>query len=143
MRVALSYRKRQCTTLRIYTVLFFSGLRRRCGRCRWESRAGFTAFDHDLRGCVDGAAVFGFDFGYLRCGFGWSGLHQRAFTLADESQAVVLAVPIDANEVPKVDLFGSQQISQRVDHVAFDGPLQVSCTVALVGSFLEQEFPAG
>src|SRR5207253_7406973 len=67
----------------------------------------------------------------------------QVFTLADKGQAVLLLVPIDANEVAKVNLLGRQQVRQRIYDVAFDGSLEVPCTVALVRAFLEEEVPAG
>jgi hypothetical protein len=36
---------------------------------------------------------------------------------------VLFTVPIDANQVAEVYLFGSQQIRQRIYDVPFDGPL--------------------
>ena len=39
-------------------------------------------------------------------------------------------------------LLGGQQIRQRIDHVAFDGALQVACAITLVRAFLKQEVPA-
>ena len=44
---------------------------------------------------------------------------------------------------PDIHLVGGQQICQRINNVAFDGALQVPRPVALVGSLLQQEFPAG
>src|SRR5882762_3728179 len=67
---------------------------------------------------------------------------RQVFTFADEGQAVLLLVPINANQVTEVNLLGRQQVRQRIDNVAFDGTFQVSCSIALVRSFLQQEVAA-
>src|SRR5882757_5649740 len=66
-------------------------------------------------------------------------LHQSAFALADECQPHVFTVPIDANEIAQVDLFGGQQIRQRINHVALNGALQVPGAVTLIRAFFQQE----
>src|SRR5260370_40482021 len=56
---------------------------------------------------------------------------RQVFTLAAEGQTILLLVPIDANEVAKVNLLGRQQVRQWIHNVAFDGALDVPRTVAL------------
>src|SRR5258706_983732 len=67
---------------------------------------------------------------------------RQVFTLADERQAVLLLIPVDADEVAQVDLLGGQQVCQWINHVALDGTLEVPRTVALVCAFLQEEVPA-
>jgi hypothetical protein len=57
------------------------------------------------------------------CGLQAACRHGQVFAFTDECQLVLFTVPIDANQVAKVDLFGSQQIRQRIYDVPFDGPL--------------------
>src|SRR5260370_13939245 len=78
---------------------------------------------------------------------GTDGLHlargdRQVFTLAGEGQAVLLLVPIDANEVAEVNLLGRQQVRQWIHDMAFDGALEVPRAVALVRSFLQEEVAA-
>src|SRR5258708_33015948 len=73
------------------------------------------------------------------CLAGWD---RQVFTLANEGQAVLLLIPVDANEVTEVNLFGGQQVCQWINHVAFDGALEVPRTVALVCAFPQEEVPA-
>src|SRR5260370_8276478 len=72
------------------------------------------------------------------CLAGWD---CQVFTLANEGQAVLLLIPVDANEVTEVNLFGGQQVCQWINHVPLDGALQVPRTVALVRAFLQEEVP--
>src|ERR1700681_5103408 len=65
--------------------------------------------------------------------------HGEVFALANEDQVIPVAIPIDAQEVAQVNLLGSQKISQRINYVPFDSPLQVPCAIALVRAFLQQE----
>src|ERR1700682_2281268 len=68
---------------------------------------------------------------------------RQVFTLADEGQAVLLLVPIDANEVAKAKLAGSRQVRQWIHDMAFDRALEVPRAVALVRAFLQKEVAAG
>jgi hypothetical protein len=52
------------------------------------------------------------------------------FAFAQEEPAAVGAVVVNAQHVAQVELVSGQQVGQRVDHVAFDGPLQVARAVA-------------
>src|ERR1700687_6171081 len=61
---------------------------------------------------------------------------RQVFTLADEGQAALLLVPIDANEVAKVNLLGCQKVRQWMHAMAFDRALEVPRAVALVRAFL-------
>src|SRR5580658_4436431 len=63
----------------------------------------------------------------------------QVLSLADEAQSFTILAPIDAHQVAQVHLLGSQQIRQRVNHVPLDGSLEVSRSIALVGSFLQEE----
>src|SRR6267154_1524862 len=67
---------------------------------------------------------------------------RQVFTFADKGQAVLLLIPVDANQVTQVDLLGGQQVCQWINHVALDGALEVPRTVALVCAFLQEEVPA-
>src|SRR6266568_976292 len=78
-----------------------------------------------------------------RSSFPRSRFHQCSLALADEGQAVVRFVPVDAYQVAQIHLIGREKISQRVDHVALDGPLQVARAVAMVRAFLQKEFSSG
>src|SRR5208337_4616821 len=66
--------------------------------------------------------------------------HVLAF--AREIEVVFLAIPINADEVAEMDLFGGQKTGHGVDNVALDGALEVTRTIALVGAFLQQEIAA-
>ena len=67
---------------------------------------------------------------------------RQVFPFTNEREAILLFVPVDANQVAKVNLFGGQQVGQGIDHVAFDGALQVPCAIPLVGAFLKKELTA-
>src|SRR6267154_1626736 len=67
---------------------------------------------------------------------------RQVFTFADEGQAVLLLIPVDADQVTQVDLFGCQEVCQWINHVALDGAFEVPRTVALVCAFLQEEVPA-
>src|ERR1700737_1407875 len=68
--------------------------------------------------------------------------HCQVFPFGYKRQAVLFAVPIDANQVAQLHLIGSQQIRQRIHDVALNRALQVPRAIALVRSFLQQEFAA-
>src|SRR5581483_274178 len=67
--------------------------------------------------------------------------HSQVFSLSRECQASQLLVPINADQVAEVDLFGRQQVRQRVHYVPLKRPLQVPRPVPLVRPFLQQEIP--
>src|SRR5579871_86368 len=62
--------------------------------------------------------------------------HRKILAFAGERQALLLFVVVNANQVAEMHLFGSQQIRERIDDVAFDRALQMPRTVPLIGSFL-------
>jgi len=62
---------------------------------------------------------------------------------ATEGQSVLLLVPVDANKVAEVNLLSRQKVCQRIDHMTFDGALQVPRSVALIRALLQQELTPG
>ena len=60
-----------------------------------------------------------------------------------EAQALLLRLPINANQVAETDLIGCQQIGHGIDNVAFDGALQVASAVTLIGTLLQDEVAGG
>ena len=139
--------KRPCTNGQLVfrsAVFFFSALQRSpcgCGRsCRESRRAGDVPGD-GFGGDVFAKAARAKDGG---SGFAFRGFggDEGAFALANEGQFLVLAVPIDADQVADAHLLRGQQVRQRVDDIALDGALQMACTVALVRAFLQKEIAA-
>src|ERR1019366_4434437 len=65
--------------------------------------------------------------------------HHGAFGLFHKGE---LALPeeVDADEISQLHLSGCDQVGQWEHDVAFNGTLQVACSVFRVGSFAEQEF---
>ena len=68
--------------------------------------------------------------------------HGYVFAFAGEIKVVLVAIPIDADEVAEMDLFGGQKIGHGVDDVALDGTLEVTRAVALVRALLQEEITA-
>src|SRR5260370_611412 len=68
--------------------------------------------------------------------------HSQISAVANEGQPILIAIPVNANQVAKVYLFRSQQIRQRIYDVPLDGPFQVPCAISLIRAFLKQEFLA-
>src|SRR4029077_10851284 len=68
--------------------------------------------------------------------------HRTITAFSNESQAVLAVIPIDADHVAKMYLIRDKQIGKRRDNMALDGPLEMPRTIALVRTFLKQEFPA-
>jgi len=60
---------------------------------------------------------------------------------SNESQAFLAVIPIDADHVANMYLIRGKQIGKRRDNMALNGPLEMPRTIALVRTFLEQEFP--
>lgn len=76
-------------------------------------------------------------------GFGTADGHGEVLAFLYETEHIVIAAPIDADEVATVDLLSGEQVSHGVDDVALDGALEVTRSVTLVGALLEKEIAAG
>ena len=57
----------------------------------------------------------------------------------EKSQSPFGRVPIDYEHIALMDLCRGQQSGNWVDHVPLNGSLQVARSVALVGTFLQEE----
>ena len=69
--------------------------------------------------------------------------HCQILAFADECQPILIAIPVDANQIAKMYLFRSQQIRQWIHDVALDGPFQMARAISLIRTFLKQKFFAG
>src|ERR1700746_3620234 len=66
----------------------------------------------------------------------------QVFAFADEAEAALFFIPVDADEIAGVHLFSGQQIGERIDHVTFNSTLQVPRTIAPIRAFLQKEVAA-
>ena len=69
----------------------------------------------------------------------FSDRHGKVFAFPGKGQAFLLFVVVDANQIAQMNLFGRQQVRQWVDDVALNRALQVTRTVPLISSLLQQE----
>src|SRR5712664_723061 len=110
-------------------------LRSRPWACRCRCYPRLLSFRNGLGGHVGLAAVFRFgssgNFFVVR----WLVLHQRTLTLAHKRKLRMFLVPVDANQIAQMHLLRSQQVGQRINHMALNRSLQVPRAVALIRAF--------
>ena len=75
---------------------------------------------------------------FLRCcRFDAPSWHRQILAFANESQAALAAIPVDADQVAEMHLISGKQIGKWIDNMALNGTLEMPSTIALVRTFLK------